>query len=63
MRRAHKLPVCLVLFLSQAVKEADKYYEELRARGVSLVPLVVDADVDPQDKLKKLKRELNRRDT
>jgi len=50
-------------FVDKAVKEADKYYEELRARGVSLVPLVVDADVDPQDKLKKLKRELNRRDT
>lgn len=57
------------LFVDKAMKDADKYLLGLQDRGVSLVPIVlankggVQAEVDPNEKIRALKRELQKRDS
>jgi hypothetical protein len=54
-------------FVDKALKEAERQYTSLRERGVSAVPVVFDApgsppgsakEVDPEEKIRALKREL-----
>ena len=55
-------------FVDKTLKEADKYLLGLQERGVSLVPIVLSTSrdvvvVDPNEKIRALKRELQKRDT
>ena len=57
------------VFIDKAMKEADKYLLGLQDRGVSLVPIILankgggQAEVDPDEKIRALKRELQKRDS
>lgn len=52
-------------FVDKALKEADSSYLNLRDRAVSIIPVVFDkpsgpAEVDPEEKLRALKREFSK---
>ena len=57
------------VYVDKMIKEADKYLLGLQDRGVSLVPIVLatqaggQAEIDPNEKIRALKRELQRRDS
>lgn len=50
-------------FVDKAIKDAEPYYESLRERGVSVVPLVMGSrseQEDPEAKIRALKREFRK---
>lgn len=43
--------------VTKAIREAERYKQDLRARGVSLIPVILSDD-DPEERLRRLKQEI-----